>query len=176
VNPDNDIYLRLIDPLKESMKRSVYRIVQDPDDAADAFQDALFKVWNYLDRIVDHPNPQAYILCICVSSAYDLLRKRIRKTQNEVASLQEEITSSAKIENPCYANEITEIVKQSISSMPLKQAQAVFLRLFEQEPYSVIGSALGCAEETARSHVSKGLALLRLILIDKKVSLSEVHI
>jgi len=175
LNAAEAIYLEHIDPIKQRMKSCIYRIVQNPDDAADAFQDALFKVWNYLDRIVHHPNPQAYILSICVTSAHDLLRQRARLMRNEVPLLDDAPIAVSTSHRPGYAAEIVNAVQQAIASMSLQQAQAVFLRLFENESYSAIGQALGCKEETARSHVSKGLSQLRSILLNKNISLREAY-
>lgn len=169
------IYLEFIDPIKHRMKSCVYRIVQNPEDAADAFQDALFKIWNYLDRITNHPNPHAYILSICVTSAHDLLRKRARHSGSEISLEYGLETATAQRERPGYAREIVAIIQQTIAAMSIKQAQAVFLRLFENESYAVIGELLGCSEETARSHVSKGLANLRSILQDRNITLGEVY-
>ncbi len=173
LNAAEAIYLNHIDPIKHRMKSCIYRIVQNPEDTADAFQDALFKIWNYLERIDKHPNPQAYILSICVTSAHDLLRKRIRQSRNET-TLSHEISISSE-QRPGYTREIVSIIHQAIATMSIQQAQAVFLRLFENESYTSIGEVLGCKEETARSHVSKGLSQLRTILVDKKISLNEVY-
>ncbi|MEW6238021.1 MAG: sigma-70 family RNA polymerase sigma factor [Candidatus Omnitrophota bacterium] len=175
MNAAEAIYLDHIDPIKQRMKSCIYRIVQNPDDAADAFQDALFKIWNYLERIDHHPNPQAYILSICVTSAHDLLRQRARHTRNEVPLLEGVSVAAPAGHRPGYAAEIVNAIQQAIASMSLQQAQAVFLRLFEDESYSAIGEVLGCKEETARSHVSKGLSQLRSILLDKNISLREVY-
>lgn len=169
------IYLDYIEPIKHRMKVCVYRIVQNPEDAADAFQDALFKIWNYLDRITEHPNPHAYILSICVTSAHDLLRKRSRRSRSEIPLECGAEEAAPGQDRPGYAREIVTIVQQTIASMSIKQAQAVFLRIFENESYAVIGDVLGCSEETARSHVSKGLAHLRSILLDRNISLGEVY-
>ncbi len=164
MNSSNEVYNRLIEPIKESMKRGIIRIVQDPDDAADAFQDALYKVWINLDRILNHPNPKAYILSICMSSAYDLLRKKARIGTNEVCLESGFDFISVEHEPLSFKQELVATIQQALSALPLKQAQAVFLRLFENESYATIATCLGCREQTARSHVSKGLAYLRTIL------------
>jgi len=169
------IYLEFIEPIKHRMKSCVYRIVQNPDDAADAFQDALFKIWNYLDRIANHPNPHAYILSICVTSAHDLLRKRATRSGNEISIDFGLETAAPSAARPGYAQEVIGIIQRTIAEMSIKQAQAVFLRLFENESYAVISEVLGCSEETARSHVSKGLANLRSILLDRNITLGEVY-
>ena len=76
-------YDDLIAPIEDRMIRSVWRIVRDADDADDAFQAALEKIWRRLETIRRHPNPRALILRICVNAAYDLLRKKARLRRRE---------------------------------------------------------------------------------------------
>jgi RNA polymerase sigma factor (sigma-70 family) len=176
VSSAEKIYLDYIEPIKDKMKRCVFRIIQDPDDAADAFQDALFKIWNYLDRIVEHPNPEAYILSICVTSSYDLLRKKVKIDSKERSLELELYQAHENTIAPGVSKEIVQLIQKGISQLSLKQAQAVYLRLFEEESYSTIGRVLNCTEETARSHVSKGLAYLRTILQRMSITPAEVLI
>lgn len=53
----DELYRELIEPIEERMMRAVSRIVRDPDDAADAFQNALVYIWKDLKKIHSHPNP-----------------------------------------------------------------------------------------------------------------------
>ncbi|MDP8246078.1 MAG: RNA polymerase sigma factor [Candidatus Hinthialibacter antarcticus] len=167
-------YNAVIEPIKDRMKRSIIRIVQNPDDAADAFQDALFRVWMYWERIVCHPNPQGYILSICVSSSYDLLRKKSKAHRLEQSLYADSAQALESVPPPVMKQELTQLIRQAILDLPLKQAQAVFLRLFEEESYTEISKAMDCKEETVRSHVSKGLSKLREVLNDQNISLAEV--
>ncbi|MFY9726215.1 MAG: sigma factor, partial [Bryobacteraceae bacterium] len=64
-------YERLIAPIEGRMIRAVWRIVRDPDEVEDAFQEALLTVWKRWDRICIHPNPQALVLQICIHAAHD---------------------------------------------------------------------------------------------------------
>ncbi len=172
----DEIFVEYIEPIQHRMMTSIYRIVQDPDDAADAFQNALFKIWNYLERIMNHPNPQGYIMNICTSCAYDVLKKRVKQSNHEV-SIEVESVIPFPIQEPLPASrEIVMKIQQTLASMPMKQAQAVFLRIFEDESFRAIGEIIGCSEATARSHVSKGLAALRALLLEQNISFSEAHI
>lgn len=153
----------------------IYRIIQDPDQTADVFQEALYKVWTYLDRILQHPNPHAYILSICTSSAYDFLRK---KEKERIQSIQEGWLCNPEgvspVETHSRSMELIGIIQKAVTLLPIQQAQAVLLRLFEEESFAGIGAALKCSEVTARSHYSKGLARLRLVLDEMHISLDEV--
>ncbi|MDX9754409.1 MAG: RNA polymerase sigma factor [bacterium] len=170
----DQFYQTIIEPIQKQMMAVIYRIVHDPDQTADVFQEALYKVWTYLDRIALHPNPQAYILNICTTSAYDFLRKKERERARamEHAPLAERAVSPS-VESQTQSNEVLGLVQKAIASLPVQQAQAVLLRLFNEESFVGIGAALQCTEATARSHYSKGLAKLRLVLQEMNVSSEE---
>jgi len=52
-------YGRLIALITDRMIRVVWRIVRGPDEAEDAFQEALLTVWTRWGQIQSHPNPHA---------------------------------------------------------------------------------------------------------------------
>lgn len=80
----DELYERLISPIEKRMIGIVARIVRDPEDAADVFQEVLALIWAKLERIDRHPNPHAYILRICITRSYDALRKRARRRRREI--------------------------------------------------------------------------------------------
>ncbi|MFC1540250.1 RNA polymerase sigma factor [Gemmatimonadota bacterium] len=161
----DQLYADLIGPVEGRMKSVVAGIVSDPDDAADAFQNALIYIWKHLRRIHRHPNPHGYIIRVCISSAYDVLRKGARRREREVIVPEvTEVADDAIVTEEGYPvpdREVLPLIRGGIATLPGKQAQAVLLRLLEDQQFDVIGRVLGCSEVTARSHVSKGLAKLR---------------
>ena len=159
------LYADLIGPVEGRMKSVVAGIVSDPDDAADAFQNALVYIWKHLRKIHRHPNPHGYIIRVCISAAYDAVRKNVRRREREMAvpdvteAAPQEVVSGEGVAGG--DRDIMPLIREGISALPRKQAQAVLLRLLEDQQFDVIGRVLGCSEVTARSHVSKGLAKLR---------------
>jgi len=170
MNPDV-LYARLIKPIEKQMIRTVTRIVRDPEDAADVFQEALAVIWHKLDRIDRHPNPHAYILRICVTRSYDALRKKARQRRFEMR-----LDSIKAMLPPFHPHNLPEerdraaAVRGAISLLPSNQGRAVLLRAIEDSPYYMIANILGCSEATARSHVSKGKARLAKILLELDIS------
>jgi RNA polymerase sigma factor (sigma-70 family) len=167
VNSAAEIYERLIAPIEDRMMRTVARLVRDPDDSLDAFQNVLMMIWKDLKKINAHPNPHGYILRMCVSAAYDQLRRRSRQ-RHQLTALEGEIVvrpgAARDPQSISISHERERQIMEAIAMLPRQQAQAVLLQIVNDESYDEIARSLGCTEATARSHLSKGKAKLREIL------------
>lgn len=157
LNEPQSPYDRLIRPIETRMMATIVRIVGDGEDACDVFQEVLVSVWARMARITAHSNPHGYILRICVTRAYDVLRKRARRREVAMSGQME----SRSAEDVPEVDHLPARVRHALGRLPGKQAQAVLLKLFDDAPYETIAEALGCSQATARSHVSKGLQRLR---------------
>lgn len=167
-----EIFQTLIAPIEKQMIRTVARIVHDPDDAADVFQECLAEIWKKLPKVHCHPTPQAYILRICIGRSYDALRRRALRRSREVQADDITLEAAADRVRPHASTDTTpaadsgkeSTIHRAIATLPPSQAHAVLLRAVEDMPYDAIGATLGCSEATARSHFSKGRARLHEIL------------
>ena len=154
---DYDVMVR---PLENRMMRSIWRIVRQREAAEDALQDALALVWRKRHEVAGHPNPEALILRIAVSSAYDAVRKGTRRLRHEIRSLPE---GQARDAAPSAAKEIEDrdlraAILGAIGRLPRRQATAVLLHIVEEQSYADIAQAMGCSESTVRVHVARGRA------------------
>jgi len=166
MNDRQQEYQRLIAPIEDRMMRSVWRIVRDPDDTEDAFQEALLTVWKRWDRICIHPNPQALILQICIHAAHDVLRRRMRHgTRLEAVAVSEEIpdTAPSAMQNISAAEQDSAVFR-AIGSLSKNQAHAILLHAVEEVPYNAIAAAMNCSEATVRKHVARARTRLRVLL------------
>ena len=167
MNEADEMYDRLIVPIEQRMRHIALRIVRDPNDAADVIQETLATVWKTLHKIDRDANPHAYILRICISRAYDLVRRRARRRMREgkvIAAAPEALSKGTDPAARAETKDLAEAVRDAVGLLPPKQAKAVLLRASEGTSYSAIASILGCSEPTARSHYSKGIGRLREIL------------
>ena len=159
-------YERLIAPIEDRMIRSVWRIIRDPHDAEDAFQDALLTIWKRWDRIRSHPNPHALVFEICIHAAYDALRRNARRRRWQGSdALPEDIkdTSPSAMQGIASAQQHAEVFR-AIGLLPKNQARAILMHAVEEMPYSEIAAALDCHEVTVRTHVARARAKLRTVL------------
>lgn len=146
------------------MMRSVWRVTQNPEDAEDAFQEALGVIWRRLGRVRKHANPHALILRICLNAAYDVLRKKHRRQRREQVLDHGHADTPPTPADTLAARERESAVLRAISQLSRNQALAVTLRLVQGEPYGTIARTLGCKANTARKHVERGRTRLRELL------------
>ena len=168
----DELYERLIGPIEKRMIGIVARIVRDPEDAADVFQDVLALIWAKLERIDGHPNPHAYIIRICITRSYDALRKRARRRRREIRleSIQAKMWPARSLGYIKEEGDRVRAIREAIAMLPPNQGQAVLLRIMEDSPYDTIAGILGCSEATARSHFSKGKTRLVKLLGELGIS------
>ena len=143
-----------------------------PEDADELRrEEALLEERRRLDRIRRHANPTALVLRICANEAYNTLRRRRRRRTGPLpAGLA---GGGPSVEEQTAAQDLREQVLVAVGRLPRKQALAVLMRVVQEQSYDDIAAALGCAEDTARSHVAKGRAHLRKALADYAPRLSK---
>ncbi|MGD0049041.1 MAG: RNA polymerase sigma factor [Bryobacteraceae bacterium] len=166
MNDRHQQYERLIAPIESRMMRAVWRVIRDPNEVEDAFQDALLTVWKRWDRICKHPNPQALVLQICINSAHDALRRKLRQGRwLQAGAIPEDIPdSSPSVTQDISGAEQGALMLRAIGLLPKNQARAILMHAVEEVPYGDIASSMDCRESTVRKHVARARAKLRTIL------------
>lgn len=148
------------------MIRAVSRIARHGPDAEDAFQNALTAIWKNRHRLASHASPHALILKICIDSAYDVVRKRGRNQQlAEPDSVTDQLVDTAPLPLEELARrETSDEIIAAMNRLSRSQAVAMTLRAFENLPYERIAAAMNCTAATARKHVERARAHLRVVL------------
>ncbi len=160
---DDLFYETYLAPLETRMLRTAWRLTRDPDQARDALQDAMARIWKQRQRVRSHPNPAALVLRIAIQGTIDGLRRERRRRRAEGSAVPPSWRAAA----PAAAAEQREaqaMVREAVARLPPRQAVAVTLRVLEEQPYGTIAAALGCAEATARVHVLHAREKLRHLL------------
>jgi RNA polymerase sigma factor (sigma-70 family) len=166
LNSDLSNYDALIQPLQDQMFRSIWRITRIAEDAEDALQESLTTIWKRRATIARHPHPRALVLRICVHSACDVLRQRLRRNSRETA-IDDPATLYGRdcpIDQRLQGEELRDDIARALVRLPSRQATAVVMRHILELPYDEIGDALGCSEGTARVHVNRACKRLSRLL------------
>ena len=157
MNKVNNEYNRLIEPIKQRMVNSIWRIVQDPEDTKDVMQGVLEQIWRKWNLVCRHPNPTALILRICINGAYSHLRIKKRHIcyGEESWDIQNTASNNPSPSECLEHREQLNKVLAALRSLPNRQAEAITMRVLEDLPYIEIAQAMGCKEATVRQLVSK---------------------
>ena len=144
---------------------TLWKLTGDADIFDEAIQYALLAIWMNLEKLTG-PQAGAYIYRIALSANSKAWRNRIGKNgQIPDAALAGRPASEEAIDA-----ETLKLVRKEIAKLPEQQAQAIVMRYIEQTDYKAIADKLNCAEDTARSHVSKAIHTLRNNLAEMNIS------
>jgi len=143
--------------------RCVWRIIRDPADADDAFQEALANIWKNWSTVLRHPNPQALVLRMCIHAAHDMLRRKVNRLRWQNADeTPEDIPdrSASAFQSLSLAEESGQVLR-AIGALPKNQARAISMHAIEEMSYNEIAAVMDCREATVRKHVFRARVKLR---------------
>ncbi len=133
------------------------------EEAADAAQEALLRLWTALDDGKEIGQPEAWIFRTLYRLCMDAHRWRRR-----VRALTERLGPPEPVRSVDRAEAIA--VWEAVEALPERQRLAIYLRYRADLPFEEIGQILGIAAPSARSHVSRALDTLRARLEEPEVN------
>lgn len=89
-------------------------------------------------------------------------RRALEKLRWEAPSLSAD--EREWIDRTADLEALSPALEDALAELPQKRRQAVQLRVVDDLPYDAIAQLLGCSEQTARAHVSRGLRRLERVL------------
>jgi RNA polymerase sigma-70 factor, ECF subfamily len=126
-----------------------------PEEADDAVQDTLLRLWTALRDGQAIERPDAWAFRTLYRSAMDRHRwRRRRRLLAERIGVQPASSPSTD-----HADRLA--VWEAVETLPERQRLAIYLRYRADLPFEEIGQILGIAAPSARSHVSRALDALR---------------
>ncbi|MUL67025.1 RNA polymerase sigma factor SigM [Mycobacterium sp. CBMA 234] len=136
----------------------LYRLARltsyDPQDAADALQDALFSAHRHAPRFRHESSVRSWLSRIVVNSCLDRLR------HNRFHRTEELSDATCRIADPARHVETAIVIERALLRLPIAQRAAVVA--VDMQGYSVAETAamLGVPEGTVKSRCSRARAKL----------------
>lgn len=163
---------RLVLMYQEQVYNVAYRILGDPDEAADATQETFLKAYQ---RLHQHRRGafRAWLLRIATNTCYDLLRKRQRQgtypLSDMLASPDEAQAEHVRFlqsredspEEVALRHEIHQAIQQGLQRLPPEYRIVVVLSDIEGLSYEEIAQVLEVPLGTVKSRLSRGRSMLR---------------
>ncbi|KJF45441.1 RNA polymerase sigma factor [Draconibacterium sediminis] len=142
---------KLIIQQKDKLFRFALSILKDTDEAQDAVQEVVLKLWKNRRLIDNSQYHESYCLTAVKNHCFDVLRKQ-KHHQNY---LQTNITEQME-ETRFDAIDFVEKLKQELHQLPVQQRMAIELKDFQGLDYEEVSEIMEQSANTIRVHVSRG--------------------
>ena len=135
----------------------LWKLTGDRELFAEAMQYTLMGMWEHIEKL-NGRKAGAYIYRIALTANSKAWRNRIgRNGELPRSRIDIDTDPGEKIGRV----ELTAKVRKAVSQLSDKQGRAIVMRYMEQHDYETISEKLCCSKASARSHVSKALAVLK---------------
>jgi len=172
---DVNAFNQLVMHYQHTMYSAIFRMLADPESAADVTQDAFFAAFRNIRSYRGGSSFRAWLLRIGSNMACDHWRRLQRHPAQSLDALTEEDVShapdllsalaTADLEgNPeeyLLSQELQELIQQGLQQLPLEQRAAIVLCDIEGFSYDEVAIATQTTLGTVRSRISRGRVRLR---------------
>lgn len=141
----------------------VRRLLQNDEEAADAMQDILLKLWNKKRKLINHPNPNGFVFLTARNHCLDKLKI---KNKHKFLVIDQDIPESTGLNDISNyeRTELNEIIQKTIKSLPQKQRDVITLRDLDGLEFNEIAEITGDKVEHIRVLLSRARKKLSIEL------------
>lgn len=160
---DRAAFTQLVALHREAVYRAAYWVLEDPDEALDATQEAFLRAYRSIDRFEGRASFRTWARRIATNVALDR-RTRRQRDRRFAGALPDEDAALAPFEGAAERLEREEerrLVREAIDTLPPAQRAAVLLRDVEGLSYQEIADTLGIPRGTVMSRIYYGRANLK---------------
>jgi len=150
----------LMDQVRPRALAIAMKVLRNRDDAEDAVQDAMLKVWRNLDRFEGRASFTTWLHRIVMNASLDILRKRSGRAEGAVVDERGddyqpklEPAHGQTPESEMGIAEMQVLVRAAVARLAPVQKQAIILREFEDCAYDEIAEAAACPIGTVMSRL-----------------------
>nr|MBD5377695.1 sigma-70 family RNA polymerase sigma factor [Bacteroides sp.] len=157
MNPvSNDNFRSLVMP-HAAMMLAVCERILGPEDAPDALQEALLKLWQACDALEAAANQGAYCRMAARNAAISRLRSASAALPLDAAAGVGDDLTVCQLDDASSLG----LVEELIDRLPPVQRSVLRLRSFDGLDVSEIASRLGLSEANVRQHLSRARRTLK---------------
>ena len=158
---DHSSFELLLRPYRRGLLNMAYRMTGNYEEAKEVCQEALIRIFRYLDKFKKGKNFKNWIFRIVVNTAYDFLRGK--KRYEKIVENQKRLTvsSAPSPEKQLLNKELKDKIETCLQKLSPKEKAVFFLR--DEEGFSIeeTSKILGCSSLSVRTHLSRARQKIR---------------
>lgn len=163
---DQQTFIKLTDKFKDKIYRVAKRLLVSEDEAKDATQEVLLRLWTKRSKINEYRSVEAFAMTMTKNYCYDLLKAK-RSNNLKIVHNNYEDHSINTVRQTEVSNEVTWVYKL-MKKLPLQQQIILQMRDVEQYTNSEVAAILEMNEVAVRVALSRARKTLREALIKKQ--------
>ena len=161
----NSEFVNIVLPIKDKLFRFAKRLLVSTEEAEDATQEVLLKLWSNNNKIENYQNVEAFAMAMTKNYCLDRLKSKQASNLKLVHTnyKDESIALQKQLEVEDSLNHISKIM----DSLPEQQRMVLQLRDIEHYEYEEIGRMLDMNQTAIRVTLSRARKTVREQLIKK---------
>ena len=152
-------YFKIVSPFKDKIFRVARRLLVSIEEAEDATQEVLLKLWKHREKFKDYKSPEAFAMTMTKNWCFDRLKSKQAQNLKIVHNNYEDHSQS--LQKLIEINDSLHWVEKHMDALPVKQKLIVQLRDIEQYEFSEIAKILDMTEATIRVSLSRARKSIR---------------
>ncbi len=149
--------------LADRYERKVYRLccslLRDPDQAADAAQESLVRVWKALPRYDRRASLSTWIYTITRNRCLTAIERR-RQTDSMSDPAVEQAVEAAQVSAPEHGQDHLKVLRELVEALPERYRSAMTLFYYEEKSVGEVAVMLGLPEGTVKTNLHRARAML----------------
>ena len=150
--------------LSDRIYPMVVRMLGNRENAEDAVQEIMLKLWDQRHKIAHHPNIPGLVILTTRNYCIDLLKKKNPSIHS--AELQLDLLASEKSNNRVEWKELTGLVNNILKELPEQQREIMMLRDIDGFEFAEIVAATKLKVEHVRVLLSRARKQVSIKLME----------
>jgi len=139
-------------------------VLGSEQDAEDACQEVFVKLLRAAPRLSASTPLRAWLRRVCLNHCLDQLRRRRPRRRVELLESSSLRSPSPTPQDRAEEAELQTALRHALGELPERQRAVFVLRHFGDTPLKEIAGQLRCSEGTVKSHLSRAVSKLRVLL------------
>jgi len=152
-------FLTIVMPFKNKVFRLAKRLLVSHEEAEDATQEILMKLWNNKEKIQDYKNVEAFSMTMTKNFCLDKLKSKHAQNLKIVHNNYQD--KNVSLQKQVELNDSLSWVAKIMEELPEQQKLVLQLRDIEQYDFKEISEMLDMNETAIRVTLSRGRKTLR---------------
>ena len=152
-------FLNIVMPFKDKVFRLAKRLLVSTEEAEDATQEVLLKLWNNKNKFEDYKNVEAFSMTMTKNFCFDKLKSKQAQNLKIVHSNYEDGNTS--LQKQVELNDSVTWVSKIIEDLPEQQKMIIQLRDIEEYDLDEIAEMLEMNNTAVRVALSRARKTIR---------------